>query len=144
MKSKNNIPRGIRLNNPCNLRKGQGKFVGEFTVSKDKQFRQFKSMSWGIRAALHLLVKTYYELHHLHTVRKIINRWAPSVENDTAAYIHAMCQELGIKPDADIPSSAEFWTRFLDAMIFVENGQRVDRCEISAVVNIYFPFFVKS
>ena len=142
MTNKNTKPRGLRLNNPCNLRIGQGKFVGEYPTSKDKEFREFRDMRWGLRAALHLLVKTYYTMHHLHTVRKIINRWAPPKENDTLAYIHIMCKELGIKADAEIPSSVEFWTKFLDAMIFVENGKRLEKKEISTIVKFYYPLFV--
>ena len=134
-------PRGIRLNNPCNLRQGQGRFIGEYEISKDNEFRQFKSMVFGIRAALHLLIKTYYYLHRLRTVRGIINRWAPSNENNTEAYIEAMCKEVGLKPDEYIEMSEDFWIRFLDAMIFVENGVRIERWVIEAVVKTYYNVF---
>ena len=134
-------PRGIRLNNPCNLRQGQGRFIGEYEISKDNEFRQFKSMVFGIRAALHLLIKTYYYLHRLRTVRGIINRWAPSNENNTEAYIEAMCKEVGLKPDEYIEMSEDFWIRFLDAMIYIENGVRVERWVIEAVVKTYYHQF---
>ena len=134
-------PRGIRLNNPCNLRQGQGRFIGEYEISKDNEFRQFKSMVFGIRAALHLLIKTYYYLHRLRTVRGIINRWAPSNENNTEAYIEAMCKEIGYRPDEYIEMSEDFWIRFLDAMIYIENGARVERWVIEAVVKKYYHQF---
>ena len=139
--SKKNMPRGIRNNNPCNLRLGQGRFIGEYAHSSDSAFRQFKNMEYGIRAALHLLIKTYYYLHRLRTVRGIINRWAPSNENNTEAYIKAMCKEIGYRPDEYIEMSEDFWIRFLDAMIYIENGARVERWVIEAVVKKYYHQF---
>ena len=85
MDKKKKTPRGIRQNNPCNFRHGQGRFIGEFEYWKDNEYRQFKTMSHGIRAALHLLIKAYYYLHLLRTVRGIINHWAPANENHTKA-----------------------------------------------------------
>ena len=141
MERKKKTPRGIRLNNPCNIRHGQGRFIGEMEHSKDNEFRQFKTMFYGIRAALHLLIKTYYYLHRLRTMRGIIKRWAPSNENNTQAYINAMCKEVGLKPDEYIEMSEDFWIRFLDAMIYIENGVRVERWVIEAVVKTYYHQF---
>ena len=85
--------------------------------------------------------KTYYHLHRLRTVRGIIRRWAPSNENNTQAYIKAMCKEVGLKPDEYIEMSEDFWIRFLDAMIYIENGVRVERWVIEAVVKTYYDTF---
>ena len=45
-------PRGIRNNNPLNIRRSPGQtWQGECPVQTDKAFVQFRSMKWGIRAA---------------------------------------------------------------------------------------------
>ena len=74
-------------------------------------------------------------------MRGIIRRWAPSNENNTQAYIKAMCKEVGLKPDEYIEMSEDFWIRFLDAMIYIENGVRVERWVIEAVVKTYYDTF---
>ena len=44
------LPRGLRNNNPGNIRNSSTVWVGEITPSKDKSFKQFKSMAYGYRA----------------------------------------------------------------------------------------------
>ena len=45
------LPRGLRNNNPGNIRKNSDVFQGEKT-SSDREFKQFKSMAYGYRALL--------------------------------------------------------------------------------------------
>ncbi|OYV48310.1 MAG: hypothetical protein B7X10_03275 [Burkholderiales bacterium 21-58-4] len=40
--------------------------------------------------------------HGNNTIRKIVSRWAPSSENDTAAYINSVSRTTGIAPDSKI------------------------------------------
>lgn len=78
--------RGIRNNNPANIRRGCN-WQGLAKKQTDKEFCQFVSMTWGVRALL-VTLRTYVTKHHLHTVREIITRWAPSYDgNNTEAYI---------------------------------------------------------
>lgn len=78
--------RGIRNNNPANIRRGCN-WKGLAKVQKDKEFCKFTTMTWGVRALL-ITLRTYVVKHNLHTVREIINRWAPSSDgNNTEAYI---------------------------------------------------------
>ncbi|MBN3848621.1 hypothetical protein G3N58_17590 [Paraburkholderia sp. Ac-20342] len=95
-----NAPRGIRNNNPGNIR--FGKFAQQMgaTVGDDKGFAVFQSMEDGIKAAIELL-KGYVSKGY-DTVRKIISRWAPAGENNTAAYIDAVAKKLGISADAQL------------------------------------------
>ena len=83
----NNLPRGLRNNNPGNIRRNSDVFQGEKT-SSDKEFKQFKSMAYGYRAIFKIL-SNYYRNYKLDTIRKIIGRWAPENENNTNAYIKA-------------------------------------------------------
>ncbi len=47
-------PRGIRNNNPLNIRRTRDKWKGMKALQSDAQFAQFESMEWGWRAALAL------------------------------------------------------------------------------------------
>lgn len=78
--------RGIRNNNPANIRRGCN-WKGLAKTQTDREFCQFTTMTWGVRALL-VTLRTYVVKHHLHTVREIINRWAPPSDgNNTEAYI---------------------------------------------------------
>lgn len=58
------------------------------------RFARFVSHEYGIRALATLLI-TYQDKHGLRTVRGIVNRWAPGVENNTDAYVHQVCKHTG-------------------------------------------------
>lgn len=83
------IPRGIRNNNPGNIRETSGdatKWMGERASDDDSAFEEFQHAYYGIRALATVLLN-YQRKYQLNTVSTIINRWAPSVENNTSAYI---------------------------------------------------------
>ena len=93
------LPRGLRNNNPLNIRISTDKFVGEMRPSQDKAFKQFDTMAHGYRAAFRVL-RTYINNYKCDTIRKIISRWAPETENHTLAYVMAVSSHSGIAPDA--------------------------------------------
>ena len=68
--------RGQRNNNPMNIVGGPNKWQGMAKGQTDKQFVQFTTMTYGVRAAIILLTK-YHRDHGLHTVTAIVHRWAP-------------------------------------------------------------------
>lgn len=88
-------PRGLRNNNPGNIRNSSTVWQGEITPSKDKSFKQFKSMAYGYRAVIRLL-QNYRKLYYLKTIAELINRWAPPTENKTSAYITRVCKEMQV------------------------------------------------
>lgn len=100
--SSNKTPRGIRNNNPGNLRWGDP-WQGMVPASErtDKDFVQFQSPKWGIRAMLRTLI-TYYDKYGINTVQAAIRRWAPPNENDTQAYINAVAARIGVTPTQHI------------------------------------------
>jgi hypothetical protein len=53
------LPRGIRNNNPLNIRRSKDKWKGMRAVHSDAQFVQFESLEWGWRAAFRLLTRTW-------------------------------------------------------------------------------------
>ena len=115
------IARGIRNNNPGNIRHGD-KWQGLAEVQTDKAFCVFKSPEWGIRALVRIL-RNYQTKHGLKTVESIINRFAPEVENNTTSYILSVCQVLDVKP-RDVIDVREpgIMINLLKAIIRHENG----------------------
>ena len=127
-----NQPRGIRNNNPLNIRYAEGnKWKGQRPLSSspegEKTFCQFESMEWGIRAAF-ILIHNYMTLYSLKTIRAIVSRWAPwDDNNDPESYAHRVAREIGGTPN----TKPDFRDMFLmvaivRAMIKVECGVRVD------------------
>lgn len=90
--------RGIRNNNPGNIRLGTA-WDGMTPTQTDGSFCQFVDAEHGIRALAKVLI-TYQDQHNLHTVRGMINRWAPPVENNTSAYVSFVSERMGVTPDA--------------------------------------------
>jgi hypothetical protein len=67
----------------------------------EHRFAVFVSPKWGFRALATVLLN-YSHLHGLNTVRGIISRWAPSSENNTAAYVEDVARDLGVGADATL------------------------------------------
>ena len=134
-------PRGIRNNNPLNIRKSADRWKGQINPSGngnvngngnnsspkgDAEFVQFYSMEYGWRAAFVILCRTYYGKYGLKTIRDIVSRWAPAKENNTEAYIRHVSDYTGISPNKVLGSPQEHPTQWLligYAMAVVENGK---------------------
>ena len=99
------MSRGLSNCNPGNIRQSKVRYKGEVQPSRDPAFKQFESLAWGYRAVF-VLLHTYRVRHGLRTVRGMISRWAPPVENHTEAYIRAVAADTGIDPDEPPPSRA--------------------------------------
>lgn len=93
------LPRGIRNNNPGNIRHGDN-WLG-LVKGDDPSFCTFETHIYGIRAIM-VILKNYYKRHKLDTVEKIIGRWAPPNENDTISYAKAVAAGLGVAVDEPI------------------------------------------
>ena len=101
------MPRGIRNNNPLNLRRTKTYWAGLSQEQTDPAFFQFSSMTFGWRAAW-MTLRSYYNKHGLRTVRDILNRWAPpSDSNNTDRYIGIVSEKSGWKADKVLPSPDE-------------------------------------
>lgn len=114
--------RGIRNNNPGNIRRSNDAWQGLAPVQTDPEFFVFDSPEMGLRALTRVL-KNYQARHGLNTIRQIINRWAPPTENDTGAYVRNMEQWTGF--DADQPldlNQAYVLGALVPAIIRMENG----------------------
>ena len=124
------IPRGIRNNNPLNIRVGNV-WLGEVKNPTDPHFEQFNSMEYGLRAGF-ILLRRYIRHYKRLTIEDIISSWAPSNENNTKAYIATVVRVSGIPSNRILHySNKETMCKLVDAMCFVENGAHVSMEKIS-------------
>lgn len=125
-------PRGIRNCNPGNIRLSGDKWKGLRPRQTDGEFCQFTDMAHGYRALIRLL-QNYRKLHGCRTIADFIRRWAPEHENNTAAYITAVCQRMQVpstyEPDTD---DRDTMTAFAAAISEVENGIPAQTADIRA------------
>lgn len=123
------VPRGIRNNNPLNIRIGNV-WLGEVMCPTDLKFEQFMSMEYGLRAAF-VILRRYIRHYHLDTVQQIVSRWAPRSENQTDSYIATVCQQMGIEKDTPIKyEDRETMYKLVEAMSLVECGQKIPMSKI--------------
>lgn len=114
-------PRGVRNNNPGNLEASSSNpWVGQ--TGSDGRFAKFETPEHGIRALGRNLIS--YQRQGIDTVSEIINRWAPpSDNNDTTAYIRAVCAQLGVTANQPLDASNPDTLQALCAAIIKhENG----------------------
>ena len=76
------MSRGLKNNNPGNIRRSRVRYVGEVSPSADAEFKQFESVAYGYRA-MFVLLDSYRRRYSLNTIRQMINRYAPPTENFT-------------------------------------------------------------
>lgn len=120
------IPRGIRNNNPLNIRKGNN-WQGERSRQADPAFEEFNTLEDGLRAGFIIIRNYLAKRPPINTVRSIISRWAPANENNTEAYIAQVCKRAALIDD--IPFKWEQKNRLCRlvwGMCWVECG-----CEVS-------------
>lgn len=123
-------PRGIRNNNPLNIRVGNN-WQGEVAIKSDHVFEEFETMQMGVRAGFKILKKYMSGYNGLtqkfNTIEKIIRRWAPEQENDVRAYIDFVSKKTGI-PSKQILSfdQRRMMVAIVDAMIQMECGKPID------------------
>ena len=138
-------PRGIRNNNPLNIRHSANQWQGVREEQTDKSFVQFKSRAYGYRAAWKTL-QSYYnrfcQQSKAFTVRNIIHRWAPPNENDTEAYIRTVLTLSGIGAQENLlpPENVDSYSRLskmIAAMTCIECGIRMNQVDEEAIFQGY-------
>lgn len=123
--------RGIRNNNPLNIRHGS-KWQGLRPTQTDTSFCQFQSMTYGIRAAIKLL-RNYISgwngrSRKINTIDAIIHRWAPPIENATEKYIQFVADQSGIHRYQIIyHDRRDMIYRILEAMCKMESNYPLTR-----------------
>jgi hypothetical protein len=128
-------PRGIRNNNPLNIRHNADAFQGEIRPSTDRAFKQFRTAAYGYRAAF-VILGTYLS-RGMNTIEKIISAWAPASENNTKAYIEAVEKYSLLKRDKVLTANdGEDYVKIAIAMSRVENGVPAVPADVRAGFNM--------
>ena len=142
------MTRGLRNNNPLNIRHSADRWQGARIMQTDKDFVQFKDIKWGFRAAWKILdtyCLTFKKEGKAYNVKNIIGRWAPPTENDTDAYVRAVVKLSGLGGNENMPRPKHYWNfeevdklvRLIRAMVCVENGIKWEDVDITDVWHGY-------
>lgn len=122
-------PRGIRNNNPLNIRIGNT-WLGERPNPTDPAFEEFVTMEYGLRAAF-IILRRYIRRYKKNTITSIVSTWAPAYENNTLKYIDRVAALTKIDPTAPIDYyDRETMCKLVAAMAQVECGQPIDDAKI--------------
>ncbi len=113
------ISRGIRNNNPGNLRKTPAIWLGEIK-GEDTAFKVFSYPIYGIAAIKTSILKKIKR--GLLTPEQIIESYAPPFENDTRAYISSVEKSSGLKATLPLPLDERSLMSFIRGIILHENG----------------------
>ena len=139
------MSRGIRNNNPLNIRRSADRWDGARTEQTDQSFVQFVNMAYGYRAAWKVLEsywKHFRKNRSPFTVASIIHRWAPPGENDTSNYVRTVLSltSLGGKENLPRPFAGiaiDKLVRLLAAMTTMECGIPYKQVDTKAIYEGY-------
>lgn len=123
------MPRGLRNNNPGNIRKNPAnKWQGLAPSQPDSQFCTFTSMPYGIRAMARLLIN-YQDRKEAKTLSELITTWAPPNENVTENYVDRVARYISSVTGANVDRITKINTHnyyelraLVEGMIRVETG----------------------
>ncbi len=117
-------PRGIRNNNPGNIRHGDN-WQGLSADQTDEDFAEFDFPIYGIRAMAKVL-KNYKRKYGIDTLYGVIARWAPAGDNnDVDAYVDQVTKKVGIGAQSKINlEQTETLFPLVQAIILHENGEQ--------------------
>ncbi|EMW1042122.1 lytic transglycosylase [Citrobacter freundii] len=115
--------RGERNNNPGNLN-----FAGQAGATLERpggRFARFETAFDGLRALSRQL--TLYAGRGINSIEKIISTWAPASDNNnTAAYIQAVSERLGVDPQAALNmGDPQTMSALMSSIIHHENGRNI-------------------
>lgn len=111
--------RGVRNNNPGNIRRTSIVWKGMSASQSDPSFITFVGPEWGFRAIARILLGDFKEGQN--TVHSLINEWAPPTENDTNAYVKFVAKMAGVGIDEPMDVRAKL-PQLLDAIARQENA----------------------
>ena len=133
--------RGLRNNNPLNIRRSTDRWEGTATTQTDPSFVQFKTLAYGYRAAWKVLESYWKHFHRTkqnYNVVNIIARWAPPTENDTQTYIRTVLRLTGLGGNEHLPQPSrgvdtDRLERLVAAMTTMECGIPYKEVDVEAI-----------
>lgn len=129
------LPLGLRNNNPGNIRPGDN---WQGMIGTNAGFIVFENVLFGIRALgtdLRTKINSGYN-----TIEKLITRYAPPTENNTAAYIAAVSGYTGISSKTTLSVNTGTLAALIRAILNVELGPNysaiITNAEITEGINL--------
>jgi len=133
--------KGMRNSNPGNIEANGNWQQWQGAIGDDGRFIQFADLSWGVRAIARIM-QTYKNSHGIDTMRGVVERWAPKVENDTEQYIRNVYSVTKIPPEAKIDlSDHATLRRIIQGIIVAENSIRVEMRDIQSGIDLMYKNF---
>lgn len=117
-------PRGIRNNNPGNIRISKNNdWLGKVPAkdNTDGSFEQFTHYKYGVRALI-VLLRNYVKSGR-NTITKIFAEFAPPNENNTQQYIKFVADRVGIGANDAITPNKDSMRALCQAIAKMENGE---------------------
>ena len=139
------MTRGMRNNNPLNIRHSASRWQGARVEQTDGSFVQFVSMAYGYRAAWKVLESYWKHFKRGRlpfTVGNIIHRWAPPSENHTDAYVRTVLKLTSLGGNEHLPRpfagiAIDKLVRLLAAMTTMECGIPYREVDVQAIWDGY-------
>ena len=105
-----------------------------------KGFVEFMNREYAIRAWL-VLMRNYRRQHGCDSIRKIVTRFAPPTENDTANYIQFCARQVGTLADNRLDRYTDY-ALLAVAMARMETSVRLTWSQVMNVMKKFnvFPF----
>lgn len=126
------LTRAERNHNPGNIRRCGVRYRGERRPSCDPAFKEFESDEWGYRA-MFVLLESYRRRYGIDTLRAIVTRWAPPIENDTENYIRFVAKRAEVDPDAVLLPRDVRLRAIAEAMSRFERGHEPSPEQLNAL-----------
>lgn len=116
-----NLPRGIRNNNPLNIKIGND-WQGE-RPNTDGVFEEFTTMQYGLRAAF-IILRKYITKYERNTIRKIVHSWSPDGSRIESIYMSSVSKWSAIALDDTIRyDDRDTMCKIVQGMAKVETGR---------------------
>jgi hypothetical protein len=120
-----------RGNNSVNNNPGNLRFAGQAGATAGANgFAAFPTLAAGIQAANRQL--DLYAQRGVNTISKIVSKWAPASENDTASYIADLEKKLGIGRDKELSGADR--QKLLQAIFGHEGRTKVSAAQIAGAL----------
>lgn len=126
------LTRAERNHNPGNIRRCGVRYRGERRPSCDPAFKEFESDEWGYRA-MFVLFESYRRRYSIDTLRAIVTRWAPPLENDTEEYVRFVAERADVDADATLPPRDVRLRAIAEAMSRFERGHEPSPAQLDAL-----------
>lgn len=118
-----NLPRGIRNNNPLNIKIGND-WQGE-RPNTDGVFEEFTTMQYGLRAAF-IILRKYITKYERNTIRKIVHSWSPDGSRMESIYMSSVSKWSDIGLDQTIRyDDSDTMCKIVQGMAKVETGRTI-------------------